>query len=332
MKPTLKDIAALAGVGTATVERVLNGRGGVSPAKVERVIAAAQALDSPRRLPEAHRGIFRLEVMLLRPENTFYRRLSRAFERIGATLDASVMIQRSYVDPAAPEDMARRILRPDARRAGLILALPDQPAVRAAVAEVQASGLPMVHVVTRVGDTGPFIGIDNAAAGRSAAHFITRMQARPGSVIAIGDPIYRVHRDRLRGFSDYFARHPRADLPFVWAAFGADDPPRIHAAVQQALRAFPDLAGIYNVGAANSAVEAALVQAGRAGDVFFVGHELTENSTAALRRGHMHIVLDQSPEAQARRAVDWLLYDLNLSQIAPDPAPIRFVTHTDQSV
>ncbi|EFF2235296.1 LacI family transcriptional regulator, partial [Escherichia coli] len=30
-KATLADIAARAGVGTATVERVLNGRGGVSP-------------------------------------------------------------------------------------------------------------------------------------------------------------------------------------------------------------------------------------------------------------------------------------------------------------
>jgi hypothetical protein len=51
-KPTFSDIARHAGVGTAIVERVLNGRGGVRPATVEKVVTAAQALDYPRRLPE----------------------------------------------------------------------------------------------------------------------------------------------------------------------------------------------------------------------------------------------------------------------------------------
>jgi LacI family transcriptional regulator len=66
-KPTFCDIARHAGVGTATVERVLNGRGGVRPATTERVLAAARALDYPRRLPEVHRGLLRIEVIIVRP-------------------------------------------------------------------------------------------------------------------------------------------------------------------------------------------------------------------------------------------------------------------------
>jgi len=333
VKPTFRDIAALAGVGTATVERVLNGRGSVRPETAGKVIAAARQLNTPRHMPEAHRGIFRIEVLLLKPGNTFYKRMSRAFERIAATLDSTVQIQRTYVHPQQSQEVARRILSPDARRAGLILALPDPAPVRAAVREVAASGLPLVHVVTRAGDdSGPLIGIDNEAAGRSAGLFMTRMQHRPGPVIAIGDPIYRVHRERLRGFSQYFDSHQGSGFDFRWAGFGADDPLRIRAVVLDALRLWPDLTGIYNVGAANSAVVAALAEAGRAGEVFFAGHELTENSTAALKAGHMHIVLDQAPEAQARRAVDHLLYQFGLSKVAPDPTPIRFVTYTDQSV
>lgn len=333
MKPTLKDIAARAGVGIATVERVLNGRGMVRAETAEKVIAAARALGTQRRMPEMHHGIFRIEVLLLRPENTFYDRLSKAFERVAATLDSGIQIQRTYVDHDNPAEMVRRILHPAARRSGLVLAIPDHLAVRAALREIGATGLPMVHVVTRVGgNDGHFIGIDNLAAGRTAAMFIARMQRRPGPVLAIGDPIYHVHRERLAGFSDYFDARPGSGLDFVQVAFGRDDPARINAAVRAALRDYPDLAAIYNVGAANSAVEAALVQARRAGEIFFVGHELTANSAAALRNGHMHIVIDQSPEAQARRAVDWLLFRLGLSEVAPDPTPIRFITHTDQSV
>ncbi|WP_112311268.1 LacI family DNA-binding transcriptional regulator [Pseudogemmobacter bohemicus] len=332
-KPTFREIATRAGVGTATVERVLNGRGLVRPGTAAKVILAARALNTPRHMPEAHHGIFRIEVLLLKAESDFFRRLSRAFERVAATLDATVQIQRSFVDPDQPQEIARRILDPKTRRSGLILALADQPPLCEALRKVEASGLPMVHVVTRAGgDTLPLVGIDNIAAGRSAGHFITRMQRRPGPVIAIGDPIYQVHRDRLRGISGYFQNHPHPEMPFTWIGFGLDKAPRIHAVVCKALEVFPDLAGIYNVGAANSAVLSALTQTGRAGDVFFVGHELCSDSMAALKRGHMHIVLDQSPEAQARRAVDWMLFRLGLSGQEPDPSPIRFITYTDQCI
>lgn len=46
-KPNYRDIARHAGVGTATVERVLNGRGGVRPELVEKVISAARRLGPP---------------------------------------------------------------------------------------------------------------------------------------------------------------------------------------------------------------------------------------------------------------------------------------------
>ena len=129
-KPTFFDIARLAGVGPATVERVLNGRGGVRPATAAKVVAAARKLDYPKRLPEVHRGILRIEVILVRPETTFFRRLSRAFERINATLDPSVRIHRTFMDEADPGAIAARIASTEPRKAGLILAVPDHPTIR----------------------------------------------------------------------------------------------------------------------------------------------------------------------------------------------------------
>ncbi|MHC2362403.1 DNA-binding LacI/PurR family transcriptional regulator [Rhizobium leguminosarum] len=51
MKVTLKDVARQAGVGTATVERVLNDRGGVRPETVEKVFLAARRLEYRQSLP-----------------------------------------------------------------------------------------------------------------------------------------------------------------------------------------------------------------------------------------------------------------------------------------
>lgn len=332
-KPTFADIARHAGVGTATVERVLNGRGGVRPATVEKVIAAARALDYPRRLPEVHRGLLRIEVILVRPETTFFRRLAGAFERIGATLDASVKLHRTFMDEGDPRAIAARIASTETRRAGLILAVPDHPAIRAAVASAVGSGLPVVHVVTRAAEgVGDLVSIDNYAAGRTAALFLSRMQAREGAVMALCHPIYQVHRERMRGLRDYFTENPRDGLTLRWIGFGRDEARRSRDLLHDALQVWPDLVGLYNAGAANAALCEVLRRHPRGGQVFFVGHELTENTATALREGVMAVVLDQAPEAQARRAIDLMLKKIGLLEMELDTAPIRFITLTAENI
>jgi LacI family transcriptional regulator len=332
-KPTFLDIARQAGVGTATVERVLNGRGSVRPATAAKVIAAARALDYPRRLPEVHRGLLRIDVIMVRPETTFFQRLTRAFERINATLDPSVRLHRTFMQESDPEAIAARVASTESPRAGLILVVPDHPVTRQAVVAAAASGLPVVHVITRAADiAGDLVSIDNYAAGRTAALFLSRMQARAGKVMALCHPIYQVHRERVRGFSDFLAEKPRDDLAFRWIGFGRDE--RRHAVdlLLEALEAWPDLVGLYNAGAANPALADVLRRHPRGGQVFFVGHELTERTAAALREGVMAVVLDQAPEAQARRATDLILKRIGLLDMELDTTPIRFITHTAENL
>lgn len=331
-KPNYRDIARQAGVGTATVERVLNGRGGVRPELVEKVIIAARSLEYPRTLPDTHRGLLRIEVLMVRPETTFYQRLSKAFERISATLDPLVVVHRSFTEEMKPEEIARRILSTDLPRAGLILAVPSSPVIRAAVEKVIAQGLPVIHVVTRASDrAGEFVGIDNYAAGRTAALFISRMARRQGPVIAICHPIYQVHRDRIRGFSEYFLEHPGANS-FQWLGFGLDEEHYSAELLASALKTYPDLAGLYNAGGANSALIDVLRRQARERNIFFVGHELTDYTRKALQDDIMDVVLDQAPEAQARRSLDLVLRRMGLTDIEPDRAPIRFITITKEGL
>lgn len=327
-----KDIAKAAGVGTATVERVLNGRGGVRAELAEKVVLAARDLNYPRTLPDAHRGLLRVEVLMVRPETTFYRRLSKAFERIAATLDPLVVVHRSFTDEASPQEIARHILSTDVPRAGLILAVPNSPLISAAVDAVVRQGLPVVHVVTRASeDRTEFVGIDNYAAGRTAAHFISRMVRAEGPVVALCHPIYQVHRDRLRGFSSYFRDHP-GPIAFEWLGFTRDEELFSAETLAMALRMYPNLVGLYNAGGANAALIDVLRRHPRGRDILFVGHELTDYSRAALRDGIMDVVLDQAPEAQAQRALDLILRRVGLTQVEPDRNPIRFITITAESL
>ena len=112
------DIAREAGVGTATVERVMNGRGGVRPELVEKVVIAARSLDYPRVLPDTHRGLLRVDVLMVRPETTFYRRLSKAFEQIAHSIDPLVVVHRRFVEEMNPQEIARAITAADYWRVG----------------------------------------------------------------------------------------------------------------------------------------------------------------------------------------------------------------------
>jgi LacI family transcriptional regulator len=330
-KPTFQDIATHAGVGSATVERVLNGRGSVRAETAMKVVAAARALDWPGRLPERHRGLLRIDVLLVRPDTAFFARLARAFQRIGATLDRAVQLNITFVDEADPTAIATRIAKAHLPRAALIVATPDTPAIAAALRGVMAKGLPVVQVVSRAVPEAPFVGIDNRAAGRMAGLLVTRMCRRQqGRVLAIcHSGAYQVHRERVQGFSDYFAATP-SDLHFSYTAFGQDHPDQTSRHLRETLRDWPDLAAIYNVGGANEAVFEVLSHTRP--DVFFVGHELTDHSAAALRSGVADVMLDQMPEAQARRAVDLLLGQLGLTDTPTDNPPIRFTTVTAANI
>ena len=330
-KPTFHSIATRAGVGTATIERVLNGRGGVRPETAMKVVAAARALDWPGRLPAVHRGLLRIEILLVRPDASFFQRLARAFQRIGATLDRSVQLVITYLDESDPAAIARRLAAPPLPRAALVVAAPDTEAIRQALRGVVADGLPVVQIVSRIVEGADFVGIDNYAAGRMAGMMVSRMCRRPGPVLALcHSGSYEVHRERLRGFSDYLGTAPDTGVRFVFAGFGQDSRDLAGRRLREALRDWPDLVAVYNAGGANSALFDILRR--QAPHVFFVGHELTDASAEALKSGVADVILDQIPEAQARRAVDLILARLGVTDSAVDASPIRFTTITAENI
>ena len=86
-RPTLKDVAALAGVSMKTVSRVVNGEAGVAPAKVAAVEQAVRQLDyrpnitasSLRRLDGRTAAV---AVLLEDLANPFSAELHRALEDV----------------------------------------------------------------------------------------------------------------------------------------------------------------------------------------------------------------------------------------------------------
>lgn len=324
----MSDIAREARVGVATVERVLNARGNVAPNTAEKVIVAARRLGYGYRLPERYRGTIRIEVIMVRPDTPFYTRLNHAFARISASLDSSIVVHRTFLDEHDPQGVARHIANPGFRRSAIIIVAPDHPEVKARLREAKSAGVIVVHIVSRIGDEDDlFIGIDNYAAGRTAGFYMANMlKSQPGSFVALGHSgAYQVHRERIRGFSDYLHEHHNPGHLFSLVMFGFDEPLRSAELFEDAVRAEPDIIGIYNAGGANAGI-ASVLERRRRPHIMWIGHELTDNTRRHLASGLMDIVLDQAPEIQARRAIDAVLRRVGIIDVEVSSEPVRFLT------
>jgi LacI family transcriptional regulator len=113
--------------------------------------------------------------------------------------------------------------------------------------------------------------------------------------------------------------------------FDLDDEHNAMELLRAALDRDPTIIGVYSAGGDNVAVASVLRQNRQRG-IFWVGHELTEQTRGYLRQGILSIVLDQAPEIQARRSIDLTLKTLGLIDVEVSSEPVRFLTVTSENL
>ncbi|CAB3762097.1 LacI family DNA-binding transcriptional regulator [Paraburkholderia humisilvae] len=320
------EIAELAGVSTATVDRVLNERGSVSAKTRERVVAAARELSLPRLLPDTQHGLIHIDVLLPDSDAPFFRRLRDAVQRAMQMLDRRVVVHRTLMSSADEARLPQMLAESGYRRAALIVTTHDTPQVRAALAAAIARGEPVVTMVTDVGGVERlhYAGIDNLRAGRTAGYFIGRLAHRPGRVLLLPARLdYRAHVDRIDGcralLAERFA-HLNGEID-ADQTFDQDD--RSFHAVSAALKR-GGLVGIYNTGYGSAGIAAALRKFDAAGNVIWVGHEMLDQHRAYIDAGVMDIVIDQDPDGQVISALQHVLHACGVVDEVPHAAPVEF--------
>lgn len=310
---TLSDVARLAGVGAASVDRVINERGNVSAEVSKRVLQAARDLGLRRPLPESHRRLIRIDIILARPELPLIARMGFEFRRLASSLDRSIVLHRTVLEDERPQTLAKALAATNCD--AVVSYMQDHPRVRAAVEELSVRGVPVVTVISDVPGSARigYAGTDHYRAGRSAAYFITRMSREPGPVVILCNHLgFQSHADRVRGFSQ-FLEEKALGWPIAGIVEGGDDRDRSELLLREAFREHPDTVAVYNVGAANIGVARAIRADILDARPVFVGHELTSNTAALLREGVMSIAIDQSPELQVRLAVNVILRHFDVS-------------------
>jgi LacI family transcriptional regulator len=212
-----------------------------------------------------------------------------------------------------------------------VICSPSHPSIAVALRKLHSQGLPIVQTVSKTIEEADYVGIDNYAVGRTAGLMLSRLGALKGTVVAMcHSQIYQVHRDRIRGFSDYMDENPQPGLTFQSVLFGLDSRETSVDVLLEALEQWPDLAGFYNSGGGNVGLLKYMERLERS--IFFVGHELTPATHSAIESGTANVIFDQMPEAQARRSIDLLFWKIGLLEEPVDNPPIRFVTVTTENL
>jgi LacI family transcriptional regulator len=315
--PTIAEIAAEAGVSTATVDRVVNRRGGVAPGKAEAVLQVLERRMGPAATDSAAAPI-RLG-FACDSGRTFTATLVQALERLAAEdpgLSPDIFSQpTAEVDPA---EFAEEITAMLSRCDGLLLVAREHFAINRAVQAGVAAGKPVVCLTTDLPGSGRtvYVGMDQERAGSTAAWLMGRLAGgRPGRIVLVASAPYRCQEDREIGFR----RVLRTEFPTLSveeSINSSDDPDTAHATMREILAAGPAPLGVYNTAGGNVGIARAIAEAGLTGAAVFIGHELNENSARLLEDGGMDAVLSHDVAAELRQAVAIIR-----GRLAGEPAP-----------
>ena len=332
---TLEDIARTAGVGVATVDRVLNRRAPVTPKTAERVLAAAESLNyhaqglMRRRLDELAPAR-RLGFILQKEQKWFYRALASAIEESAnelTSIRASVDI--SFVGSLSPDGLATELdeMAQSAHAIGIVAV--DHPKITEAVerAEKHARIFAMLSPLT-LANTSGFVGIDGRKAGRTAGWAMSHLVPASGEVgLLVGSHRYAGHEALETGFRGYM-RENAAAVSLRDAVVYLDDRAVAYEAASELLETVRDLNGIYHIGGGVSGVVRALEESGRGRNVAYICHESSPIAVRALMDGTANLIVE-TPVAEIARQVTLAMAESLSSKpklILPDPVTFRLIT------
>ena len=310
-KPTIKDLARVAGVSLATVDRVLNNRGGVRQATVGRVTDAIRSLNYVRDISAANLARcteYKLLFLLPDYDDEFTNMILRAIEEANVSLAHERTTASIIRVPANdPHRIAQEIdrLSPD-NVDGVAIMAPETAQVRDAILRLGSRDIAVVAFVSNQpnAQSAYFVGINNEAAGRTAGQLLARFTGeRQGAVLVITETMQsRDSLERRLGFDAIMASYtPRLQVCPSVETYG--DATRTAKIVTAALRNNPEIVGIYLMNHDISETMQVIQEQGIPQNFVIIGHELTKYARARLVDGSMDAVITQDVGHLVRSAI-----------------------------
>ena len=323
----IKEIARQSGLGPATVDRVLNGRAHVSPQTKRRVEAAIEELKA-QEAQLAARGRRLFFDFVVEAPSRFSREVKAAAEAVLPKIGTAVCRPRFLLQEIMEEDevtaAVKRIIKRGSQ--GVCLKARDTERIRDAVSMLTDAKIPVVTLVTDIGDTDrlAYVGLDNAGAGRTAAYLISRTLGDvQGKVLATrSHERFLGEQVRELAFVDALAREcPGLQVLAVQGGSGVDfETSRL---LTKPLENIHDLRAVYSMGGGNRSILRTLEDNGLRPEVY-VAHDLDRENRELVLNRRLDFVLHHDLQLDIRNAFNAFLFYHRLSN-DPVETPISNV-------
>ena len=339
----IREIAQQSGLSEATVDRVLNGRGGVRPGTAQEVDRAIADLDRQRSQLRLAGRTFLVDVVVHAPSR-FSHAVTAALEAELPSLQPATIRARFHArETGTPGDVVATLdrissARGTARSHGVILKVPDVPEVVAALDRLVERGIPVVTLVSDLPASRrlAYVGMDNRSAGATAAYLVQQwLGDRPRDVLVTlsSRSFFRGEEEREMGFraamraapAPLLTRTAPRRLVDISESEGLDDVLRDLAV--RALADHPEVVAAYSIGGGNRAIVEAFDRLGRRCEVF-VAHDLDDDNLPLLRAGRLSAVLQHDLRLDLRNACLAIMRARGAlsGPAAAAPSPIQVVT------
>ncbi len=316
---TIREIAIECGVSTATVDRVVNGRGRVRPDTEARVLKALEKAGYTKNIAARALAIRKdapaIGVIVSSEGNPFFDEVLSGIHKAEAEvgdfgLTVTLKTMRGYntdtqlhlIDSLAPSISA------------LVLHPIDDPRIAAKIAELADRGIPTITVNTDI-EGSPrrcYVGSDYVQGGRTAAGVMRLAIHGPRRLgILTGVDTLMGHRLRLLGFESHL-RDIGPEIEIVARRSAEDDNDRAYAATRAMLRADPMIDTLVLIAAGLKGVCEAIYDLQMERRVELFAFDNIPSTREHMESGLLKAVVCQQPFQQGYQSVR-AAYDLILS-------------------
>jgi LacI family transcriptional regulator len=331
----IKEIALQAGLGVATVDRVLNGRANVREHTRNRVEQAIKELEK-QELNLANTGRKLMVDVVVEAPTRFSDEIKSALEAELVLMHPAVVRPRFLLQETMTTSEVVDALRSIARRGshGVFLKARDVPEIAEAIGELQRHGIPVVTVFTDIPLSGrvAYAGLDNRVAGATAAYLLGLLLGpQPANVlITMSDEHFRGEEEREISFRRALRKHhPQLRLVDASGGHGLDLP--TEERVRNALNGDTNIAAVYSMGGGNAAILRAL-EAQQQAPVCFIGHDLDKDNVQLLRAGRIQAILHHDLRQDMRSACHHVMHFHKLLPAASVASSSSVVVVTPENI
>ncbi len=255
------------------------------------------------RAPKPGREV-QIGVSILTRSHPFYNEIEAGLVEAATQRGYHLDIQAGEFDDSRQKDQVRGFI---ARKVdAIVLSACDSNAIGPAVEAANRAGIPVfttdIAVLAPGARVVSHVASDNVAGGRLAAEALVQALGDKGSVAIIDHPEVESVMQRVRGFEEEVARHPKMKIVGKLSGGGTRD--GAFRTTREMLRLHPNLVGIFAINDDSALGAAAALKAlGTKAPVAVVGFDAMPEAREAIAKGTLYGDVVQQPREIARKTI-----------------------------